>query len=641
MSFGAMFAGFVDGVESGYKTGVGVREKRDARRKSDDELVAETNRRMGQDEEEAARAALEGGGPRRPEGFTEGGKVRSLRDEEEEREALLTSAAKGANIAPLKYTLDSGVELRGQGVQVGRYAELGGGASIPVGKGKLSLDAKYGVAPGTKSRPDVGLRASYSRAFAEGGEVPVDQGPEGQSAAQYFAAERDRAIAQGQPTPADPIKGALDWFSNIGKDRAVTDNPQEAKDAAVAAVKEVIPAAGTHLDTTTMVGGISKVVGRQNARPFTFADHLRFLDTYNNVARERNVDPNQMMKFNVQYIDNLRHVAQRTFALGAAAWDSGDTNAVQSFVRQGMGLVPDGLGVRTKFEGDKLHVQQFNEGTGKDVGKPIILDRQGYMRMAGALTGSSLAFGQYLRQTEDERAVALAGAKARAQADARAAAGGGRTGRAPPSEWVDSLKSTDATAFGKELQRLNIGVDRAVADGFFKSLPKNTTPAQAADALAKVKAGTYVPRPDGPSGPGLYVGDELKIRVNPTTVRARPAGTEPSAPAGQPQPNAAPAGRQPPQPTRAPPARPEATAPPPAPAQVISTTPQAPGPLSAQAAPAAPPAQAIPTEQPPAPVRPAPVGRGIRETAEQRRARELEEAARRRSPYRYTPRLED
>lgn len=501
MSFGAMFSGFVSGLESGYEFGTGVRKKRDERSKSDDELTRETNRRLAQEDEErrAAAAMTEGSAPvppRRPEGFAEGGLV----------------------------------------------------------------------------------------------DAPAEDGV---SAAQYFTSERQQAVAQGRTPPADPIKGALDWFSSIGRDRAVSDDPKAAEEAA-AAVKEVIPAPGTHLDTTTMVGGISQVVGRTNNRPFTFADHVRFLDTYNKVARERNVDPNQAMKFNVQYLDNLRHVAQRTFALGAAAWDSGDTNAVQAFVKQGMGLVPDGMGVKTKFVGDKLHVQQFNEGTGKDVGKPIILDKQGYMRMAGTLTGSSLAFGQYLRQTEDERAVALAGAKARAQAEARGAAGVGRQAKAPPSDFMDSIKSADATAFGKELQRLNIGVDRATADGFYKALPKNTTPAQAADALAKFKAGSYKLRDDGPSGAGLYEGDTLKFRVNPSIVPKRTPA--PPAPQAGTPPAAAPAGRQPPQPTRAPPAR----APTPAPAPAISTTPQAPGPISAQAAPASTPGQAIPTGPAPA-----------------------------------------
>jgi hypothetical protein len=347
-NFGAAFSGFADSFITGYEKGETSAEKRRLRKE----------KTRGPDSDAAARAQLGSG-----------------------------EKAKGEDALDLS-TVEADVP-QGQPTQA-----IAAAAPIPV---PPPADTNGAVA-----------------SFYEGGTVDTVE----QSNGEYYRQEAQRA-QDAAPRAAIPVEvdggdggggesdsgsimGIVNWMKNLGmkQNGAV---PPERQGQTNPYTGIIDPRGTSYPDLTQTIGGIRQVTGAPGDRPLTTADHMRFLQLREQEFLRRGGAPDEAMKFSVAYLDNLRLQSMRTFALASAAWDQGDGKAVQFFVRQGWGLIPDGTTLKTAFKDGKLYAQQFDDKTNKPMGKMEAMDKNAFLRRAGDISGTTLAFGNHLADMDEQR----------------------------------------------------------------------------------------------------------------------------------------------------------------------------------------------------------------------------------------------
>ena len=320
--------------------------------------------------------------------------------------------------------------------------------------------------------------AAIKGQYALGGPVAGTTDSVEQSNNEYYTQEAQRtqgdtpsampqpaAIDTGEDGGADeggnPITSTLNWLKNLGRDKSgAIPNATQAQPNPYREVLD--PSGKSYPDLTQFIGGVRQVTGAKAGVPLTTADHLRFLQLRTQEFIQRGGSMDEAMKFNAGYLDTARLQSQRTFALASAAWDQGDGKAVQFFVKQGWGLVPDGTTLKTAFKNGKLYTQQFDDKTGKPMGAMETLDKNSFLRRATDITGTTLSFGNHLLDMDEQR-----------KQKYRAARTG--SGKAPATTSV-------STATGNSLEKLfkadpllkTIPFAVASATEIMQTMPKNS-----------------------------------------------------------------------------------------------------------------------------------------------------------------------
>lgn len=215
-------------------------------------------------------------------------------------------------------------------------------------------------------------------------------------------APRPAEMGGSAPAAAAPegggnmIQKTISWLKDQrAPDQGAVPTPQDgaAPGAQHPIVGMVDPTGKSYPDLTQTIGGIRQVTGAPADKPLTTTDHLNFLQKRFDLAVSKGYDLNEAMKFNVQYLDNLRLQAGRSFALASAAWDAGDGAAVQKFVQNGYGLVPDGREVKTSFKGGVLTVQPTDD-KGKPLGDPVTMTKDQFLQRSRDVTGNLISYGR-------------------------------------------------------------------------------------------------------------------------------------------------------------------------------------------------------------------------------------------------------
>jgi hypothetical protein len=301
-------------------------------------------------------------------------------------------------------------------------------------------------------------------------------------------------------------------------------DPNTPAQGPVHPIQEMVDLTGkSYPDLTTTIGGIRAVTGAPADRPLTTADHIDFLQRRVEYAAAHGYNMNEALKFNVQYLDNLRFQAGRTFALAGAAWDAGDGKAVQKFVQQGYGFLPDGLSAQTSFSDGALHVQAIDEKTGKPVGSPMTLNKEQFLQKAQSITGDPVSWGAAIENVPYTGGTtsAAGGRRGRGRGAYRTSDASG----APAATADDGGYATKpmSSEFGKQLRQSAGGAkaDPAVVqrgEKLYHMLPADQrTPANVASLAQRIGSGDVVMKQDG-----LYTKDGEKV-----TALKMPKGVKP------------------------------------------------------------------------------------------------------------------
>lgn len=114
-----------------------------------------------------------GGGPKMVgSGLSEDYDWSSMKDDERAM-ARGSLGHKQPSIVPVEYQIEPGLGVRGRYMQADKYSNIGGGLSIPVGRGRADVDASYGWVRGVPQAPaQKSIMGRFSVPFAEGGVVP-------------------------------------------------------------------------------------------------------------------------------------------------------------------------------------------------------------------------------------------------------------------------------------------------------------------------------------------------------------------------------------------------------------------------------------------------------------------------------------
>lgn len=480
MSFGRAFDAFVGGLESGLKSGSDLQDRQLARRPAKE--AADLNRNV---------------------------------------------------------TLQSGAPVQGLGQLQGRLQTNSG------------ADEAIPTAP---NDPD-GTGAGY---YAQGGYVdPVEQ-----SNGDYYKQEAQRTapreavptapVSETPPTPPARPGGNTDTIPTDDKGNIIQQTVEAVKnmpplqEAGAVPTGEptqgpvhpiqtmVDPSGRSYPDLTQTIGGIRAVTGAPADRPLTTADHIDFLQRRVQYAAAHGYDMNEVLKFNVQYLDNLRFQASRTFALASAAWDAGDGQAVQKFVQQGYGMVPDGMGAKTSFNNGVLTVQPYDEKTGKAAGDPVKLTKDQFMQKAQSITGDPISWGRAIENVPYTAGTSAGAGRGRGRGRYRTSDAGDTTG----DTGAPAAKPMSAAAQKLFDSKFTTQGDRAVATTLQGALPPGQNSTNHIERAIGIMKQTGEGPKDGPQGYGIYdQGGKLAYKVNKDAMPgAKPpnkiAEANPATPAG-------------------------------------------------------------------------------------------------------------
>lgn len=457
MSFGRAFDAFVGGLESGLKSGGDMQDKALARRPAKEKADLDKNVRLGD-------APVQGLGTLQGRVQTNSEAIPTTPSSPEE-EGLGGMYATGGYVDPVEQ--DNGSYAREE-AQRAQQRE-----AVPT----APVNDNVPTPPARPAAPDQ--------------DIPTDKG--GNIITQTVEAVK--------AMPGTAAAGAI-------------HDPSQPAQGPVHPIQEMVDLSGkSYPDLTSTIGGIRQVTGAPANRPLTTADHVDFLQRRVEYARAHGYDMNEVLRFNVQYLDNLRFQAGRTFALAGAAWDAGDGAAVQKFVQQGYGFLPDGLSAQTSFKDGALHVQAIDEKTGKPVGSPMSMNKQQFLQKAQSITGDPVSWGAAIENVPYTAGTTSAARGGRGRGRYRTSDAG--TGGDPAAAPAKADKPLPTSVFkGRDL-----GVATTIRD-----------------AIADPKAGRdaghiqgYIQRAKGPprdgdEGFGIYdKNDKLVVKLDPTKLGVKPA----------------------------------------------------------------------------------------------------------------------